>query len=97
MGASLFLGMFIGNVVSGLLEDRFSRKSMFIATCIMVMMTSLLASLAQDQIMLIMGRTLFGISAGFILPISVTLIVENTEGSFRAKIWIAGNFWWVTG
>ena len=69
---SLFSGLFI--VVAGGMADRSGRKKMTFIGLALSIVGSLCVVLAQEPMLLILGRAIQGISAAFIMPATLSLI-----------------------
>ena len=69
---SLFSGLFI--VVAGGMADRSGRKKMTFIGLALSIVGSLCVVLAQEPMLLILGRAVQGISAAFIMPATLSLI-----------------------
>lgn len=89
VSAVVFLGVFVGNLVSGPLGDTFGRRRLLIASYMGIAGCSVLSSAATSVWMLAAVRVLVGVSIGFGQPASLALSSEHTPTSWRIPMMTA--------
>src|SRR5712692_2089437 len=89
------LGLAVGLLPGGVLGDRFGRKRVMLITLAVFGAGSLACAYAPNAAAFIAARTVLGLSAGFMLPLvlSVVAVMFSDEERGRAVgIWAAANF-----
>lgn len=84
IGASVFLGIFIGTIVGGYCTDLVGRRVMFIIDVIAIGAFSVLSMFAADPLQLVLARFLIGVFVGADYPIATSLIAEFTPREHRS-------------
>ncbi len=79
----LFSGLFI--VAAGGISDRVGRKKIATLGLILNIFGSLLLIIAQEPILLIIGRVIQGFSAACIMPATIALVKTYFEGADRQR------------
>ena len=85
LGSAVFLGIFVGSVLSGLLSDYFGRKKIFMYSLFMSIITCFLSAFAPTYNTMLFIRALFGVSVGFIQPCFAAYIAEITPQDQRGR------------
>lgn len=80
--------------IYGKLADQLGRKPVFVAGLIFFTLGSLLCGLAPNMLVLIIARTIQGLGAGAIMPITNTLIADMFSYQERAKMLAFNNTAW---
>src|ERR1700748_162540 len=80
---ALFLGALI--LVGGSMGDQLGRKRVFLFGVIAFTSASVLCGLAPTAIVLIVGRALQGVGAGFLVPGSLAIISATYDGAERGR------------
>ena len=79
-------------IVGGKLGDIFGRRFVFAMGTLLILMGSVVAGLAQDPTMLIIGRVIEGVGAAAILPSALAIVAVSFSGRERDTAigaWIA--------
>ncbi len=84
IGASVFLGIFVGTIVGGYLTDLIGRRVMFILDVIAIGLLSILSMFASDPLQLVLARFFIGVFVGADYPIATSLIAEFTPRYHRS-------------
>ena len=82
-GYSLVLAVF--QLTAGSLADLFGRRRLFVLGLIVFSIASALCALAWSSGLLIAARALQGLGAAMLFPASLALLVQEFEGSARAR------------
>lgn len=94
LGSSGMLGMALGAALSGMVADRFGRRSVITMTLILFGTASLLSGFAVNYPMLLILRFLTGFGLGGELPAASTLISEFSPTRVRGRnVIILESFW----
>src|SRR6516225_9166024 len=89
------LGLAVGLLPGGALGDRFGRKRVMLITLAVFGAGSLACAFAPNAAAFIAARTVLGVSAGFMLPLVlsvVTVMFTDEERPKAVGIWSAANF-----
>lgn len=84
IGASVFLGIFVGTIVGGYFTDLIGRRVMFILDLIAIGLFSVLSMFAADPLQLVLARFFIGVFVGADYPIATSLIAEFTPRHHRS-------------
>lgn len=84
IGASVFLGIFVGTIGGGYLTDLVGRRTMFIVDVLAIGAFSLLSMFASDPLQLVLARFVIGVFVGADYPIATSLIAEFTPKKHRS-------------
>lgn len=84
IGASVFLGIFVGTILGGYLTDLIGRRTMFIIDVIAIGVFSILSTFASDPLQLVLARFFIGLFVGADYPIATSLIAEFTPKAHRS-------------
>lgn len=84
IGASVFLGIFVGTIVGGWLTDLIGRRTMFIIDVVAIGVFSILSMFASDPLQLVLARFFIGLFVGADYPIATSLIAEFTPKAHRS-------------
>jgi EmrB/QacA subfamily drug resistance transporter len=93
--SSYTLGLAVGLLPGGLLGDRFGRKKVMMITLVMFGLSSLACAFATGPGEFIAARTVLGLSAGFMIPLVlsvITVLFSDAERPRAVGIWAAANF-----
>lgn len=80
--------------IYGKLADKIGRKPVFTIGILIFILGSSLCGLSQTMITLIIARTIQGVGAGAILPVSLTILADLYPINKRAKIMGLNNASW---
>jgi putative MFS transporter len=83
--SATFFGLTLGAFLSGILSDRYGRRSMFQINLLIVAATSLAAAFAPNMYVLIVLRFLMGIGLGAEAVIGYALLVEMMPAGIRGR------------
>lgn len=84
IGASVFLGIFVGTIVGGYLTDVIGRRTMFIIDVLAIGLFSALSMFIADPLQLVLLRFIIGVFVGADYPIATSLIAEFTPKKHRS-------------
>ena len=93
--SSYTLALAIGLLPGGLLGDRFGRKRMMIIALAMFGLSSLACGYAPNPAVFIAARTLLGLSAGFMIPLVISVVAvmfSEQELPKALAVWGGANF-----
>jgi len=93
--SSYTLGLAVGLLPGGLLGDRFGRKKMMMAALTVFGLGSLACAYSPNAGTFIAARTVLGLSAGFMVPLVLSVVAvmfTDTERTKAVGIWAAANF-----
>lgn len=85
IGASAFVGIFVGTILGGYLTDIIGRKIMFTLDVVAIAILSVLCFFMQGALELVILRFFIGFFVGADYPIATSLIAEYTPKAHRAK------------
>lgn len=84
--SALFLGLTLGNVISGVMSDSFGRKPVIYAG-ILIFVTGCIVSIQAESLsIMIIGRVFQGLGASAPKTVSVAIIRDQYSGADMAKI-----------
>src|SRR5579863_922124 len=93
--SSYTLGLAVGLLPGGLLGDRFGRKKVMMITLVVFGLSSLACAFATGPGEFIAARTVLGLSAGFMIPLVlsvITVLFSDAERPRAVGVWAAANF-----
>jgi MFS transporter, DHA2 family, multidrug resistance protein len=93
--SSYTLALAVGLLPGGLLGDRFGRKKVMLITLTVFGFGSLACAYSPDAGAFIAARTLLGLSAGFMIPLVlsvITVMFTDEERPKAVSVWAAANF-----
>ena len=90
-GSVVFVGFFVGALISGKMSDTQGRKPVFVAGAIIVCIFSIASSLATSFSMFLILRGLNGFGIGISIPSSSSLAAEITPTKYRS--WVLNLVW----
>ena len=91
ISTTALIGAIIGQLTFGALADRFGRRVIFITTCLLVTLGSLLSAFVFDSeavsiyTWLALTRFLLGVGVGGEYPLSATVSSESSKASNRGR------------
>jgi SP family arabinose:H+ symporter-like MFS transporter len=85
-GSSLYVGCFIGSLVTGVLTDRFGRKPPLIAAAFIFSASSIMMGWASSYESLILWRILAGVAVGAASILSPLYIAEVSPAAIRGRM-----------
>ncbi|MBF8191423.1 MFS transporter [Nonomuraea sp. K274] len=97
VGASAFIGMALGSLLTGPLTDRFGRRPVFFASMAVFVLASLGFLLVNDVWQLIALRFFVGFAIGADMPASAALIAEFIPSRRRGTFTGLGGVAWMLG
>ncbi|WP_433440865.1 MFS transporter [Nonomuraea sp. CA-141351] len=97
VGASAFVGMALGSLLTGPLTDRFGRRPVFFASMAVFVLASLGFLFVQDVWQLIALRFFVGFAIGADMPASAALIAEFIPSRRRGTFTGLGGVAWMLG
>lgn len=84
IGASMFLGIFLGTILGGWLTDLIGRRIMFILDVVAIGVFSILSMFVTNPLELVILRFFIGLFVGADYPIATSLIAEFTPKHHRS-------------
>lgn len=97
MSAALTVCIAIGAFAGGRAGDRLGRRTVFIATMMLIVAGSALNTFGTSFPLLFTGVVLIGLGVGADLPVSLATIAEAASERNRGKIIILSNVLWLIG
>lgn len=97
MGTALFIGIFLGSVISGFVSDRFGRRKTLIFATFAQFVVGVASAFTTNLLAFIAVRGLFGLLIGFTIPIGPTMVSELTPTKFRGRGIVIINFFFTVG
>lgn len=91
MGSAVFVGFFIGALVSGKLSDTKGRKPTFIIGSLIVCVFATGSAFAPNYTTFLILRALNGLGIGMSIPSCTSLVTEITPTAYRA--WVLNLVW----
>lgn len=89
----VFIGLFIGPIISTKINDKFGRKNLIIVGAIVIVIFGILSGLASSFNWLVLLRFLMGIGIGTVIPSATSLISESVPIDSRSfylnNVWVA--------
>lgn len=86
LSSSIFLGFFVGSLISGFISNRFGRSSP-VKICIFInFFFSIMSSFSWDIYSLFFCRVIMGLCLGVIIPSQTTLLVETIPNKNRGFV-----------
>ena len=95
VGASVFLGIFVGTILGGYLTDRIGRRAMFLIDVIAIGVFSAISMFADNPLQLVLARFIIGLFVGADYPIATSLITEFVPKDHRsiAMGWVSASWY----
>jgi MFS transporter, putative metabolite:H+ symporter len=94
LGSASFLGMFLGAATSGMLADRFGRRSVFQCSMVLWGAGSFLCATANEVNTLMLFRVLLGFGMGMEFPIGQAMLCEIMPAQQRGRyVALLEGFW----
>lgn len=97
LGSMSMLGMAIGAALSGMVADKYGRRTVIMSTMLIYGIASILSGLAINYPMLLILRFLTGFGLGGELPAAATLISELSPVKIRGRNVIFLESFWAWG
>lgn len=97
MSAALTVCIALGAFAGGRAGDRFGRRTVFIATMMLIVAGAALNTFGTSFPLLFTGVVLIGLGVGADLPVSLATIAEAASERNRGKIIILSNLLWLVG
>jgi putative MFS transporter len=91
MGSAVFVGFFIGALISGKLSDTRGRKPTFIIGALLVCIFATGSAFSPNYLSFLILRALNGLGIGMSIPSSTSLATEITPTVYRA--WVLNLVW----
>jgi len=88
IGSGVFLGIFIGSLVSGIFGDKFGRRPIFIGAVFLVFVIGTISAFSPSYYFFLFTRTIFGCAVGLLGPTVATIITEVTPAHVRARMMV---------
>ncbi len=94
LASSVFIGMFAGSILIGLVADRFGRKRAMVASIVAYCLLSLLTACAWSHASLLGLRILQGVGLGAEVPLVFTYLSEFMPTRRRGVLLASSVFFW---
>jgi putative MFS transporter len=91
LGTILFVGFFIGSILSAFFTDRMGRKETLQYVSLIQFILSVYSTTATNVYVFLAIRGIFGLLIGFIVPLIPALCAEVIPSSFRGKATVIVN------
>jgi len=85
LGTWVYIGFFIGSLLSGFASDKFGRRTPVIYSTFLMIVFCLLSAWPPSITVFIIYRTIFGMIDGFFSPLAYTYMAEVTPAKNRGK------------
>jgi MFS family permease len=96
LGATGFLGVFIGAQIWGVISDKYGRRVGYLACSLFTAVFGLISAFAQNMGQLIFLRLMVGVGLGG-APTAFTLFAEYVPASKRGKALVYNQAFWTAG
>lgn len=93
----VFVGMFVGNIISGPIGDNFGRRRILVASLFGIFVFSLLSSVSDTLAELCIFRWIVGVCIGVGQPVWYTLGSEVTPTFWRVAVTAVSMSWFALG
>jgi len=97
LGAALFVGVFIGSILSGFVADKFGRRNTLMYTSAIQFLMGIISAYVNSVEVFIVMRGIFGMMIGCTIPIAPTMVSELTPTEYRGKGIVVINFFFTLG
>lgn len=97
LGSVLFLGIFIGSLLSGMVSDKFGRRISLLYGSIIQVVVGIASAYVNDIITFIIVRGIFGLFIGFTVPLAPAMGSELTPMKYRGRGVVVINFFFSLG
>ncbi len=97
LGSSVFVGFFLGVLISGKISDNCGRRPTFIIGSILSSIFSISSTFSANIITLISLRALFGFGIGMIQPDAISMAIEVSPSKYRVYILNSNTVFFVIG
>ncbi|MGB8071743.1 MAG: MFS transporter [Pseudolabrys sp.] len=89
IGSALVLGAVLGAMLGGIAADRIGRKHVFIADMAIMVVGSVLCTMAHEPSLILVGQFLIGVGIGIDFPASGSYVSEIMPRSLRSRMTVA--------
>ncbi|MGC1641112.1 MAG: MFS transporter, partial [Pseudolabrys sp.] len=89
IGSALVLGAVLGAMLGGIAADRIGRKHVFIADMAIMVVGSVLCTMAHEPSLILVGQFLIGVGIGIDFPASGSYVSEIMPHSLRSRMTVA--------
>ena len=86
LGSLVFTGYLIGSLFSGKLSDKYGRRWPLFFSSVLIFVFALASAASFSFWFFVLLRVLFGVVVGFSVPISFTVLAENTPVKQRGAM-----------
>lgn len=83
LASGIFAGFFVGCLISGWLATAFGRKKPFLILLVLVFILGVLSAASPDLTILLVTRSIYGITVGILAPLSLSMVLEITPKAKR--------------
>ncbi len=97
IGSASLAGMFVGALVSGILADRWGRKTVFQITLLVFALGTALCAVAWNVGAMLVFRFIAGLGLGGELPVVSSLMVEFIPSAHRGRFIVVLESFWAYG
>ena len=89
IGSVMVLGAVLGAMLGGIAADRIGRKHVFIADMAIMVVGSVLCTMAHEPSLILVGQFLIGVGIGIDFPASGSYVSEIMQRSLRSRMTVA--------
>ena len=97
LGTSVYIGYFIGSLLSGYFSDKYGRKRPVVYSNLLMIILGLISAYPPNLVSFIILRGLFGIIVGFFSPLAYTIMAEITPVKYRGKYMVLLGIFYTLG
>jgi len=97
LGTCIYIGYFIGSLLSGYFSDKYGRKRPVIYSNLLMIILGLISAFPPGLVSFIFLRGLFGIIVGFFSPLSYSILAEITPLKYRGKYMVLLGIFYTIG
>ena len=97
LGTSVYMGYFIGSLISGYFSDKYGRRRPVIYSNFLMIIIGLISAYPPNIEVFILLRGLFGIIVGFFSPLAYTIMAEITPLKYRGKYMVLLGIFYTLG
>ncbi|CAD8076798.1 unnamed protein product [Paramecium sonneborni] len=97
LGSLIYIGYFIGSLFSGVFADNYGRRSSLLWSSGIMFMCAIIGAFMPNFISYMIFRILLVTCVGFIIPVSFSMLAENTPLKSRGIVLVTIGFFYTAG